>query len=458
MIVNDYPSWPHALAAPVAGGMTAGMVEPLICRGDVLGAVVVVSTARGRSFAKDELELLRLFAAQAAIAIENARLYEALDQSFRDLQRAQEELLRSEKLRALGQLAAGIAHDLNNMLAAVLGQIELLKLRITHPEVREALATIETATTDGADIVRRIQDFARQRATSRLDPCKLAAIVDEVVEITRPRWEQDPERQGVTIRLRADVLGLPEVLGNAQEIREALTNIVINAVDAMPGGGKIDIRGTADEGSILLSVRDTGQGMPDEVRSRIFEPFFTTKGVRGTGLGLSMVYGIMERHGGRVAVNSSPGRGTTFTLQFQRATTEGAAVRPAPGKSLPAPHRILLVDDDPLVRRTMATLLRSVGQQVVEAEGGAAALRELAGRPFDFVLTDLGMPDLSGWQVAEAVKQRHPNLPVVLITGWQDQVIAEAEQRRFVDAVLTKPSRLEDLLRVIRELEPSSGH
>jgi signal transduction histidine kinase len=279
LIVNDYRAWAGARSPVLAHtAIVASLAEPLLYRDKLIGVINLSNTPRRGGFAEHHGVLLRLFADQAAIAIDNARLYQALDQSFQDLQRVQEELLRTEKLRALGTLAAGIAHDLNNMLATVLGQIELLKIRVSYPEVHEALATMETAATDGAEIVRRIQDFSRQRVATRLDPCRLARIVEEAVEITRPRWKDEAERHGVSIALHTAVEDLPEILGHPAEIREALTNLVFNAVDAMPAGGEIEIRGTADEESVLLSVRDTGHGMPEAIRSRVFEPFFTTKG------------------------------------------------------------------------------------------------------------------------------------------------------------------------------------
>ena len=350
-----------------------------------------------------------------------------------------------------------MAHDLNNMLAAVLGQVELLKIRMPDPMVREALGILETAAADGAGIVRRIQDFARQRPAARLSPCRLAQVVDEAADITRPRWKDEAERRGVGIRLRTALGQLPDVLGNPAEIREALTNLLINAIEAMPSGGEIVLEGAAEAEAVLLSVRDTGVGMSADVQAKIFEPFFTTKGMRGTGLGLSLVYGIMERHGGRIAVESAPGQGTVFTLRFQRAHGEDTPQPPAPSAALPRPGRILLVDDDDMVRTTVASLLRAVGVQVAEAEGGASALAQLRGQPVDLVVTDLGMPDMTGWEVAEAVKGLHPALPVILMTGWQDQTAATPEQRRHVDAVLAKPTRLEDLLRAMREVGRRDG-
>jgi GAF domain-containing protein/anti-sigma regulatory factor (Ser/Thr protein kinase) len=453
LYLADTQNDPRSLLAQFdrVAGLRTYLGLPIRGRHEVLG-VLTFNTEEPREYSADEVMYLQAFADQAAIAMENARLYQAVHQSYQDLQRAQEELLRTEKLRALGQLAAGIAHDLNNVLAAVLGQIELLKIRAPYPEIREALGILETAAADGAGVVRRIQDFARQRPATDLTPCRLARIVDEVVEITRPRWKDDAERRGLRIQIHTAVDGLPDILGNPADIREALTNLIINAVEAMPAGGEITLQGATDGEAVLLTVRDSGIGMSADVQAKIFEPFFTTKGVRGTGLGLSLVYGILERHGGRISAESTPGEGATFTLRFQRARVEADAPAPrrVPRPSLP--RRVLLVEDEEMVRTTLAALLRAVGVQVAEADGGAKALAYLAEHPVDVVVTDLGMPDMTGWEVAEAVKRLHPSLPVVLVTGWQDQMAASGAQGRQVDALLSKPARLEDLLRVLHEV------
>ena len=205
-----------------------------------------------------------------------------------------------------------------------------------------------------------------------------------------------------------------------------------------------------------LSVSDTGVGIPDEVQERIFEPFFTTKGPQGTGLGLSVVYGIMERHGGRIAVTSALGRGTTVTLTFQVAGEAEAASEP-PGLASVTPRRLLIIDDDSMVRETVVNLLRAAGHSVVEADGGAAGFARLTETPIDCVLTDLGMPEMTGWDVARAVRALYPNLPIILLTGWGEQAAGEADQQGLVDGVLGKPVRLEELLRVIRELTERSA-
>ncbi len=470
LFVADAPSDPRNVYAQRDRelGLTTFLGIPVKSRGAVLG-VLSFNTTVPHLYTPDELAYLTSFADQAAIAIENARLFAELNQSYRDLQQAQDELIRSEKLRALGQMAAGIAHDLNNMLAAVLGQVELLRLRAPDRVTREALKTLETAATDGAHVVRRLQEFARQRPRLSLSPVDLGQAVEEALEITRPRWRDEPQRLGRVIEARTMLDGLPHILGHAPEIREVLINLILNAVDAMPQGGTLALAGRAvaalrgQQGTgqwVELTVSDTGCGMTEEVRRRIFEPFFTTKGMHGTGLGLSVVYGIMERHRGRIQVVSAPGQGTTFTLRFEAVPPQAAVAPPVAAATLPARRRILLIDDDPGVRQTLGSLLRAVGHQVVEAAGGADGLARFAEGAVDLVLTDLGMPEMNGWEVARAVKAASPRLPVVLLTGWGEHASAEADAaraREVVNRILGKPFRLEELLRTIGDLTPRAA-
>jgi len=475
---NDYRT--SRYANPVTlhhTAVTASMGEPLLYRDELMGALTL-NHEGGRTFSAQDQAVLRLFADQAAIAIKNARLYTAAQQALTDLRQAQEELIRAEKLRGLGQMAAGIAHDLNNTLATILGQTELLRLRTRSPAVQEGLETLQTAATDGAAVVRRLQDFARQRGAGPLGPCDLTQLVTETLEITRPRWREEPRRKGSVIEPTVDLAGLPLIEGQPAEIREVLTNLVFNAVDAMPDGGHLRFTGHMVEAAagdppvqtpcapvapgvkldtpppawVELTVTDTGIGMTDEVRGRIFDPFFTTKGLHGTGLGLSVVYGIMERHGGRIDVTSAPGQGTTFRLRFRAAPQDSVQTDPHSTSALAPTRRILLVDDDAPVRRTLAGLLRASGQEVLEADSGAAALGWLETTSVDLVLTDLGMSEVNGWDVARAAKARRPDLPVVLLTGWGDHVGTEAPTDVRVDRVLTKPVLRSTVLAVIAEL------
>ena len=327
-------------------GLQAEIAVPVRMEGTVAG-VLFGMRRTARAFTDADEAILTRLADQAAIAITNARLFRDQQRAYLALQQAQDKLVRTEKLRGLGQMAAGIAHDLNNMLATILGQAELLRLRARHPEVTEGLQTLQTAANDGAQVVRRLQDFARQRSGGPLDACDLGRLVPEALEITRPRWREEPRRRGIVIQTSVDLAGLPAIQGNPAEIREILTNLIFNAVDAMPSGGSLRFTGhvvnsssrqltpdgsdtpestprhlDASTGWVELAVSDTGLGMTTEVQRRIFDPFFTTKGLHGTGLGLSVVYGIMERHGGQIDVTSAPGQGATFRLRFRPANPE----------------------------------------------------------------------------------------------------------------------------------------
>lgn len=453
LIVNDYRAWPHAHPRYLAEtAVVAAVAEPLLYHERLVGVIALHSQQPGRVFVAEDRALLALLAQQAAIAIQNASLFASAQQAMDNVQRAQAELVRSETLRGLGQMAAGIAHDLNNTLATILGQVEIQKLRVREPAVREGLALLETAALDGAQTVQRLLHFARPRGTSPLEPVDLADVVREVAEITRPRWKDEPQRHGLTIRLVLDLPDLPKIVGNPPELREVVTNLIFNAVDAMPHGGTLTLTGSAHADTVTLTVRDTGIGMPPEIQARVFEPFFTTKGVRGTGLGLASVYGIVERFGGRVAATSAVGQGTTFTLTFRRANDEAPAGTHRQPTGFGFTRRVVVVDDEPAVRRTIAALLEAMGHAVTEAGDGAAALRIVAEATPDLVVTDLGMPEMNGWEVARAVKAARSTLPVVLLTGWQDTTPSTQAEREPVDRILGKPVRLDALQQAIAEL------
>jgi PAS domain S-box-containing protein len=427
----------------------AEIAVPIFIDGKVIGVLFVMHRTTRVFSQADEAVLARL-ADQAAIAIENARLFQEQQRAYKDLQRAQDEIVRTEKLRALGQMSAGIAHDLNNKLAVILGQAELLRRCSLSLEILEGVTTLEMAATDGAEVVRRLQDFARQRVDAALAPLDLRAVVSEVLELTRPRWEDEPLRRGKRIRVEKALDELPPIIGHVSEIRSALTNLIFNAVDAMANGGILSLEGKTDGAEVVLSVADTGAGMSEEIRQRIFEPFFTTKGVKGTGLGLSVVYGIMVRHGGHIDVASAPGRGSTFTLRFKAAPDASPSAQ-APWSVSVSPRHLLVIDDEPLVRQTLGSLLRSAGHTVAEADCGASGLELLNQTPVDCVLTDLGMPGMTGWEVARAIKSRSRGIPVLLLTGWAEQADGDVSTEG-VDRILTKPIQRGDLLQAIAEV------
>jgi signal transduction histidine kinase/DNA-binding response OmpR family regulator len=352
----------------------------------------------------------------------------------------QEQIVATERLRATGEMASGIAHDFNNLLATILGRAEVVLGQSQDPQVRENLLAIQRAARDGASTVARMREYGRPLDAGGFQPLSLDQVVREAVELTQPRWRDQAQREGRTIAVSFQLQPTRPVEGDAVALREVLVNLIFNAVDAMPEGGQLTIGvGPAGAGA-ELTVRDTGHGMPPAVQRRIFEPFFTTKGERGSGLGLAMVRKVIASHGGRVDVTSSPGVGTTFAIWLP--TTEAAVAEAGPTdapRSAGRVGRIVVVDDQQDVLDTTAMLLREDGHDVRVFLDPAAAVAYVVADLPDLVLSDLGMPGMSGWDVARAVHARHPRLPVVLLTGWGREISAAQMRENGIAAVLAKP-------------------
>ena len=338
-----------------AFGHKSLMVVPLIRQEHVIGVVTLDYVERVTRFAPWQVSLATAIARRLSLAIENARLFqdnqrrvEEATRAHAELAAAQDQLVRTEKLRAMGQMASGMAHDFNNVLAAILGRAQLLLARVDDPALRQWLLVIERAAMDGAQTVRRLQEFTRIRRDQPVEPVDLNRIVEETLEATEPSWRQASLRRGIAIEVEtALAASRPVVSGDPAELREALTNVILNAVDAMPEGGRLRVATRSVDGSVEVSVADTGTGIAEEVRDRIFDPFFTTKGPKGTGLGLSMTYGILARHDGRITVESEEGAGTTFRITFP--STGDAPPAPVPVAAPAAAAvalRCLVVDDE----------------------------------------------------------------------------------------------------------------
>lgn len=360
--------------------------------------------------------------------------------------RAQERLLLSEKLRALGQLASGVAHDINNVLALVLGRVDLLLLRANDPELELNLKTIRQAALDGAETARRLQTFAQTRQDENFSEVDLAELVRDVIRVTEPRWKDQAQQQGLRYELIAALPPVPPVTGNPAELRQALVNIVLNALDAMPAGGEIAFSVRQEGEQVLVTVRDTGIGLKDEVKARVFEPFFTTKGPAGSGLGLSITYGIVGRHGGTIDLDSQPGVGSTFAIRLPIATPRPAHPPPGPQASFAeGPRSILVVDDEPELGLLLRDMLELDGHRVSVCQDGREAIDLFERERHDLVLTDLGMPGLNGWEVARAIKDTSPGTPVVVVTGWGTEMSRIELEGKGIDEVVAKPYVLEDL-------------
>ena len=387
-------------------------------------------------------------------AIERKRAEEALQESNRRLEEAlaelkatQQQVLQQERLRALGQMASGIAHDFNNALSPIMGYSDLLLDVPEHFDDKEKvtryLRIINTASQDAASVVRRLREFYRVREDDEISvPVNVNHLVEQVITLTQPRWKDQALASGITIGIKTDLEQLPLVAGNEAEIREVLTNLIFNAVDAIPKSGTITFRTRSNGDHVVLEVSDTGTGMTDEVRQRCLEPFFSTKGQRGTGLGLSMVYGIIQRHYGKLAIESAPGQGTTFIIHLPLHTGQAVEDRSQEPDAPARPLRVLVVDDEPPVREVVTAYLTGDGHSVETATDGRGGLEKFLAGWFDVVVTDQGMPEMAGDQLAAAIKRVAPNKPVILLTGFGDLIIAAGERTGDVDLILSKPVTL----------------
>ena len=448
---DDYQSDPRITkdCAKVAEleGIVAEMVVPIHGQDRVEG-VLYVSNRTPRPFTDREEAVLRRLSEYARTAIDNARLYAALGDAKDRLEQSQNQLVQTERLRALGEMAAGVAHDFNNLLAVILGRSDLLLVKAREPELIRGLEAIRKSAQDGADTVRRIQEFTRTRTTRAFVEVALTDVVHEVVELTRPRWENEAQSRGIHYDVRVEGQ-TAAVAGRPEELREVLTNLLTNALESMPGGGACVFGLSVDDGHAVIVVSDSGCGMSEVTRRRVFEPFFTTKGPRGTGLGLAVSWGIVNRHGGSIEVDSVLGRGSSFRIALPVSTADETPtefpVTARPGRRV----RILVIDDETEVRQVLADMLAEAGHDVTQATDGADGLRRFESDEFDLVLTDLSMPGLSGWDVAEACRALRPTAPLGLVTGWGDQLDAERLARHGVTFVIAKPFRSDDLIKEI---------
>jgi PAS domain S-box-containing protein len=356
---------------------------------------------------------------------------------------------RADKLRALGQLASGVAHDFNNSLAAILGRAQLILRRVKDEELIRSLGIIVTAAEDAAATVRRIQTFARKSLASDLELVDVTNLVRDAIEITRTRWENEARAAGldVSVTLNADN-GL-FTMGNASELREVFVNLIVNAVDAMPQGGSLTISCKRNDNRLRLRFADTGTGMKEEVRERVFEPFYTTKGVHGTGLGLAVSYGIIERHEGLISVESTVGRGTTFYIDLPFAEQVEVADAPDKGQTQTASLAILVIDDEQFVRETLSEMLEDLDHRVTAVDSGKAALEKIATQNFDLVFTDLAMSEMDGWETARAIREKRPDLPVVLCTGYGATAQPPSGESDLVAGIIGKPFDFEQVIATI---------
>jgi signal transduction histidine kinase/ActR/RegA family two-component response regulator len=453
------------------GGLRSLVVAPLLVESHVFG-VLVAARRQPNSFSSGECEFLRQLSEHVALASHQSQLHGALQQAYDDLRQTQQAVMQQERLRALGQMASGIAHDINNAISPVALYTESLLEREPNlsERARGYLETIKRSVDDVAHTVARMREFYRQREPQlTLSKVQVNSMVAQVVDLTRARWNDMPQQRGVVIAMKTELApGLPAIMGSESEIREALINLIFNAVDAMPEGGTFTVRTKIKEAapdaggepgpqSVQLEVADTGAGMDEDTRSRCLEPFFTTKGERGTGLGLAMVFGVVQRHSAEIEIESAPGKGTTVRMTFPAsAGVETGPAQTHVAAAAPSRLRLLVVDDDPLLLKSLRDTLEADGHQVLAASGGQAGIEAFGaaqgrGETFAAVITDLGMPHVDGRKVAESIKRASPSTPVIMLTGWGQRLVANGDVPSHVDRVLNKPPKLHELRQALAQ-------
>ena len=443
------------------------VIVPLVQEARVLGVMVTARKAEN-AYSQDELKFLRQLGEHVALALSQAELLKQLKDAYEELTQTQDLVLQQERLRALAEMAAGIAHDINNAISPAALYVESLLSpdRNLSERDRKQLGTIQTAIDDVTNTVLRMSRFAKGRdEVSDFVFTDVNALCQEAIELTRAKWETITIKEGRSIQIMTCFEeNISPLNASRSEMREALTNLILNATDALPNGGVIEIHTstmTVDGMKFLkLEVRDNGVGMDEQTKVRCMEPFFTTKGDRGTGLGLSMVYGIVKRMGGTLAIDSSSGQGTRISLAFATRPEESREMLP-PVVSVKdiafATRKILLVDDDQLILDTCSSILRHAGHEVYAVSTGKLALEVLLAqsntlKPYDLVITDFGMPDMTGTELAHEIKNKFPFIPLVLMSGWGSQINQADDEFKDVDEIVSKPPRLRLLLEVIERL------
>jgi PAS domain S-box-containing protein len=446
-------------------GLQTIVAIPVSLDGAIVGGILMAFQRKLQLDAED-LGALTALSSHVAIAMKNAALFGARERALEELTEAQNQLVESEKLRALGELAAGVAHDFNNVLGAILGRAQILKRKLVDEDMLRQVAVIEKAALDGSDTVRRVQELGRSETIDDFIPVNLQEIIEDVIEMTQTRWEHQAQHEGRLIDVRADKYPQPLwVSGNPHELREVLINLVNNATDAITTRGEIIVgcalRKTSVPPACNIFVRDSGPGIPEAVKARIFDPFFSTKGDRGTGLGLSVSSSIILRHSGTIQVESQTEgaeTGTSFEILLPRivvVTPEQEsgpfAIAPVRSEANDSAYRVLVIDDEENIRDILTDILDTGGYDVVAANDGATGLAYFEDTPFDLVLTDLGLPGISGYEVAETIKAQSPRTPVGLVTGWGPNLDRKKIGPKGVDLVLSKPFKFDQVLQMVAQ-------
>jgi signal transduction histidine kinase/FixJ family two-component response regulator len=397
--------------------------------------------------------------ATSQLAATRERLQNCLERvaaAHTEYEKQREFATHAEKMAALGELSFGVAHNVNNTLTGILGRAQLLLRTKDARKINSGIEMIIKSAEDGAHIIRRIQDFARKEPSHKFQAVSVAGLMKDVCEMSRPRWEARVDGPQVRLALVADCTA--SVMGDAVELREVLVNMIYNAIDAMPSGGEIRMSSQETNGRVVLTIADNGTGMTPEVKSRLFDPFFTTKGKGGTGMGMAVSFGIIRRHNGSIDVESEPGRGTTFRISLPINKDSQAITRADATKEDLAVNKdritALVVDDENAVREVLREALEAEGCEVLIADSGEMALNLYDARAgkLDIVFTDIGMPEMSGWELAREIRKRSKTMPLAIVSGWADAISCDARQAIQADWVVSKPFDIATIAKIANEV------
>lgn len=374
--------------------------------------------------------------------------WDLTDRKFREA-----DLGQAQKMQAVSQLAAGIAHEINNNLAVILGYSEFLlgTSGSFGDVVREALSAIQEQSVDCANTVRRIQLFSRRVPKTQFSSFSLNDLIENVIAANDALWDNQPDGQEIGIKVETDLADLPEIYAYEAGLKEALTSLAVNAAEALPRGGVVSFRTRALGDQVLIEVSDNGAGITLQVINRIFDAFFTTKGPASSGLGLSIAYNLITQQGGKISVDSQEGKGTTFTISLAYQAAEAPVVPVLQKSGVQKSLSVLVIDDEPMVADVFRTFLEASGNRVVTCLSGSNALEIFENQDFDLALIDLGMPKMDGWEVSRRINKLNPEFPIILATGWNVSVEEGRDQGAQVRAVLKKPFGMQDLSSAITQ-------
>ncbi|MBW2553396.1 MAG: PAS domain S-box protein, partial [Deltaproteobacteria bacterium] len=429
---------------------------------EVKASKVIGRTVETKGFRKDGREF-PVETSVFGLEINGEHVFTSFVRDITSRKEMEDKLLQSEKLRSLGELAGGVAHNFNNTLAVILGRTQLLgrsfetligkqERRKSIDDLKKSLAIIEKAAFDGVDTVRRIQEFSRKRGDDKnFTGVDLNEVIEHTLEFTKVRWKDEAGAKGIKINIQKELSLIFPIEGSGSELREVFINIMNNALDAMPKGGQISIKTFVENSHVVVLVKDSGIGIPKDIKDKIFDPFFTTKGVQSTGLGMSASYGIINRHRGTITVDSVEGQGTTFSIKFPRPE-KVIKEKKKPIANEQNGTSILVVEDEEGVRTILKDILEDGGYKVEVAPNGKKGIKLFQEKKFSLVFTDLGMPGMSGWQVAEEIKKMNGKTKVALVTGWEVDLNNNELKKCGVDLVINKPFQMNQILGSVKEM------